>query len=152
MAEGAGTRCPLCHCALLAADWPAPDEVAMPQVLIVEDDDAVRRMLELLVKTCGYDTVTAPNGVEGLEQMRRQLPCLVLLDIQMPQMDGFEFRRQQLADPYLAHVPVVCLTGHYEPEQVGVQLGVACLKKPLHFPDVIDAVEGQCRRGGASSR
>ena len=150
VAEGAGARCPVCHRALLAIDWPLPDEVAMPQVLIVDDDEALRQMLELLVKTSGYDTVTAANGVEGLEQMRRQLPCLVLLDIQMPQMDGFEFRRHQLADPTLARVPVVCLTGHYEPEQVGSQLRVACLKKPLHFPDVIDAVEAQCGPGRPS--
>ena len=147
MADGAGARCPLCHLALLALYWPAADEVAMPQVLIVDDDEPVRRLLELLLKTSGYDTVTATNGVEGLEQMHRQLPCLVLLDMMMPEMDGFEFRRQQLADPNLARVPVVCLTGHYEPEQIGLQLGVACLKKPLHFPDVIDAVEAKCGPG-----
>ena len=79
----------------------------MPQVLIVDDDEAVRRLLELLLKTSGYDTVTATNGVEGLEQMHRQLPCVVLLDMNMPVMDGFEFRRQQLADPHLAAVPVL---------------------------------------------
>ena len=123
----------------------------MPQVLIVDDDEAVRRMLELLLKTSGYDTVTATNGVEGLEQMHRQLPCLVLLDIKMPKMDGFEFRREQLADPHLARVPVVCLTGHYEPEQVGVQLGVACLNKPLHFPDVLGAVAAKCGPGKSSA-
>ena len=43
----------------------------MPQVLIVDDDEAVRRLLELLLNTSGYDTVTATNGVEALEQMRR---------------------------------------------------------------------------------
>ena len=123
----------------------------MPQVLIVDDDEAVRRLLELLLKPSGYDTVTATNGVEGLKQMHRQLPCLVLLDIKMPVMDGFEFRRQQLTDPHLARVPVVCLTGHYEPEQVASQLGVACLKKPLHFPDVIDAVEATCGPGRPSA-
>jgi len=53
----------------------------MPQVLIVDDDEAVRRLLELLLNTSGYDTVTATNGVEALEQMRRQLPCVVLLDM-----------------------------------------------------------------------
>ena len=136
---------------MLAGDWPAPDEVAMPHVLIVDDDEAVRRLLELLLTTSGYETVTATNGVEGLEEMHRQLPCLVLLDIQMPTMDGFEFRRRQLADPHLARVPIVCLTGHYEPEQVGVQLGMTCLNKPLHFPDVIEAVETKCGRGKPSA-
>ena len=123
----------------------------MPQVLIVDDDEAVRRLLELLLRTSGYDTVSATNGVEGLERMHRQLPCLVLLDMMMPQMDGFEFRRQQLADAHLARVPVVCLTGHYEPEQIGVQLGVTCLKKPLHFPDVVDAIEAHCGPGRPSA-
>ena len=60
----------------------------MPQVLIVDDDESVRRLLELLLKTSGYDTATASGGVEGLERMHRQLPCLVLLDIKMPGMDG----------------------------------------------------------------
>lgn len=82
--------------------------------------------------------------------MRHQLPCLVLLDM-MPVMDGFEFRRQQLADRALARVPVLCLTGHYEPAQVGTQLGVPCLKKPLHFPDVVNAVERRCGAGRSST-
>jgi CheY-like chemotaxis protein len=123
----------------------------MPQVLIVDDDEAVRRLLELLLKTSGYDTVTATNGVEGLEQMHRQLPCVVLLDMNMPVMDGFEFRRQQLADPHLTAVPIVCLTGHYEPEQVSMQLGVACLSKPPHFPTILNAVEARCGPGRPST-
>ena len=105
------------------------------------------RLLRLLLQTSGYDTATATNGVEALEQMRRQLPCLVLLDMKMPVMNGFEFRRQQLGDPVLARVPVVCLTAHYEPEQVGLELGLPCLRKPLHFPDVVDAIEARCGPG-----
>ena len=115
----------------------------MPRVLIVDDDVAVLRLVRLLLETSGYDTMTATNGVEALEQMRLQLPCVVLLDMKMPVMDGFEFRRQQLADPALARVPIVCLTGHYEPEQVGLQLGVPCLQKPPHFPQILDAVEAR---------
>ena len=116
----------------------------MPRVLIVDDDEVVLRLLRLLLQSSGYDTATATNGIEALGQMRQQLPCLVLLDMKMPEMDGFEFRRQQLADPALARVPVICFTAHYEPEQVGMQLGLACLKKPLHFPEVVSAVEAKC--------
>jgi CheY-like chemotaxis protein len=116
----------------------------MPRVLIVDDDEDVLRLLRLLLRTAGYDTATAINGAEALGQMRQQLPCVVLLDLKMPEMDGFEFRRQQLADPTIARVPVICLTAHYEPEQVGMQLGLGCLKKPLHFPDVVSAVESKC--------
>ena len=116
----------------------------MPRVLIVDDDEDVLRLLRLLLWTAGYDTATAINGAEALGQMRQQRPCVVLLDLKMPEMDGFEFRRQQLADPTIARVPVICLTAHYEPEQVGMQLGLGCLKKPLHFPDVVSAVEQKC--------
>ena len=119
----------------------------MPLVLIADDDPAVLRMVRLLLEGSGYSTVAAGNGAEALDQMRQQLFCLVLLDMNMPVIDGFEFRRQQLADDALARVPVVCLTGHYEPEQVGMQLGLACLKKPLHFPDVLEAVAAQCGPG-----
>jgi CheY-like chemotaxis protein len=123
----------------------------MPRILVVDDDDGVRRLLRLLLSTSGYETATATNGIDALEQMRRQLPCLVLLDMNMPMMDGFEFRRQQLADAHLAPVPVVCLTGHYEPEQVTMQLSVDCLSKPLHFPTVLDAVEARCGPGRPST-
>ena len=116
----------------------------MPRVLIVDDDEDVLRLLRLLLWTAGYDTATAINGAEALGQMRQQRPCVVLLDLKMPEMDGFEFRRQQLADPTIARVPVICLTAHYEPEQVGMQLGLGCLKKPLHFPEVVSAVESKC--------
>ena len=122
----------------------------MPQVLIVDDDEGVRRLLRLLLETSGYDTATAANGAEALERMRQQLPCVVLLDMKMPVMDGFEFRRQQLADPQLLSVPVVCLTAHYEPEQVGMQLGVACLSKPPHFPEILNAVKARCGIGKPS--
>ena len=116
----------------------------MPSVLIVDDDEDIRRLLRILLATAGYETRTARNGVDALDKMRQQLPCLVLLDMKMPEMDGAEFRRRQLADPSLKHVPVVCLTGHYEPEQVTMELGVRCLKKPLHFPEIVDAVEATC--------
>lgn len=123
----------------------------MPQILIVDDDDGVLRLLSLLLSTSGYDAVTAINGAAALAQMRQQLPCLVLLDMNMPVMDGFEFRRQQLADARLAAVPVVCLTAHYEPEQVTMQLSVTCLSKPLHFPTVLNAVEARCGPGRRST-
>ena len=116
----------------------------MPPVLIVDDDEDVRRLLRILLVASGFETMTARNGLDALDQMRQQLPCLVLLDVKMPEMDGTEFRRRQLADPALRDVPVVCLTGHYEPEQVTMELGVTCLKKPLHFPEVVDTVQARC--------
>ena len=105
----------------------------MSCVLIVEDDPDVRQMMELFVSSAGYTAVSAQNGREGLAKMRESHPCLVLLDLQMPVMDGFEFRRQQLSDADLAAVPVLCITAHYKPSSISEELGVACLGKPADF-------------------
>jgi CheY-like chemotaxis protein len=116
----------------------------MPCVLVVEDDDIVRRMLLLLLRSHGYETMEAGNGQEALERMRQRVPCMVLLDIHMPLMTGWEFRERQLQDPALARVPVVCLTALFDPEDVVRRLGVPCLAKPADFPSVMHEVEAAC--------
>lgn len=120
----------------------------MPCVLVVEDEHDIRRMLVLLLKSHGYETMTAGNGGEALDEMRRRRPCVVLLDVQMPIMDGWQFREAQLEDPAIRDVPIVCITGLYDPEEVTRRLGVPCLPKPANFADVIREVERAC---GASS-
>ena len=116
----------------------------MPLVLIVEDDEETLRMMRVLLTSWGYDAACARNGAEALEQMRQQRPCLVLLDMHMPVMGGSEFRRRQLAEPELASVPILCLTAHYEPEQVTAQIGAPCIRKPPDFRAIIDAVKERC--------
>lgn len=121
----------------------------MPCVLVVDDDSAVRRMILLLLRSDGYETEAAKDGAEALALMRQQRPCLVLLDISMPLMDGWAFRKHQLDDPALADVPVVCMTGVVHSEDVERILGIPCLRKPIEFPSLIRAVEkfcGGCRR------
>lgn len=119
----------------------------MTQVLIVDDDPDVRRMFGLLLKTAGYEPISASNGAEALERLHQCRPCVVLLDMMMPVMDGFEFRRRQLSDPVISDVPVVCLTAHYEPEQVTAQLKAPCLPKPPYFPQILDVVGAKCGDG-----
>jgi CheY-like chemotaxis protein len=121
----------------------------MPCVLVVDDDSAVRRMILLLLRSDGYETESAKDGAEALALMRRRRPCLVLLDLTMPMMDGWEFRKHQLADPALADIPVVCMTGIVHSEDVERILGIPCLRKPVDFPSLIRAVEKFCRRSAS---
>jgi CheY-like chemotaxis protein len=82
------------------------------QILIVEDDTAVRNSLALLLKSSGYDVNTANNGVEALRLLKLGLPAVVLTDLNMPQMSGFELLsvvRQQF--PRLS---LVAMSGDYE--------------------------------------
>jgi CheY-like chemotaxis protein len=118
----------------------------MSCVLIVEDEDDVREFMELLIANAGYETMVARDGYEALEMMRARRPCLVLLDLQMPRMDGWEFRERQLQDPRLAHVPVVCISAYFDPGDVTRKLGVRCLLKPADFHAVLREVRSACER------
>jgi CheY-like chemotaxis protein len=122
----------------------------MSCVLIVEDDDDVREFMELLISTSGYETMAAADGLEALEKMRQRRPCMVFLDLQMPRMDGWQFREQQLLDPQLAEVPVVCITAFIEPHVVRRKLGLRCLTKPADFPAVLNEVRAICGSSGSS--
>lgn len=116
----------------------------MPCVLIVEDDPDVREFMDILLSNSGFDTVTAQNGAEALQAVREKHPCLVLLDLMMPVMDGWTFRDRQLADPAIADVPVVCVTAVSEPQQVTQRLRAPCLKKPVEFGPLLEEVRRAC--------
>lgn len=126
--------------------------MAARRVLIVEDDPDVREFMDLLVSTAGYDTDTAGNGAEALGRMRAQRPCVVLLDLQMPVMDGFQFRARQLADSVLASVPVVCLTAAFDLQATSEQLGVPCLGKPIDVSSVFKHIADACRGAATMSK
>jgi len=101
-------------------------------------------MLEMMLRLELYDVVSAHNGLQALELMRQRLPCTVLLDLMMPVMDGWEFRRQQLEDPALAQVPVLCITAVPNPVEVGERLGLPCLPKPLDSNRLLFEVRERC--------
>ena len=116
----------------------------MPCVLIVEDDPDVREFMNFLLTANGYETMSAPNGRQALEQMRTRKPCIVLLDIHMPVMDGWEFRERQLRDPKYATVPVVAVTAHFDVDEVENRMGAKCLRKPIHIEELITEVQLAC--------
>ena|SRR5688572_29830325 len=116
----------------------------MPCVLVVEDDDDIREMLKYLLTANGYDTMFACNGREALVRMSERTPCVVLLDMHMPVMNGWEFRACQLGDPTNASVPVIAVTAYYDPRTVEQQLGLKCLHKPLSVDHIIDEVQRAC--------
>ncbi len=116
-------------------------------ILIVEDHDDTREMVAVLLAADGFNVVTAENGRRGLERLMQSRPCLVLLDLMMPVMSGWEFRKAQTAiqDSELAATPVLLLTAVPEPEQAAEQLRVAgVLPKPLNFDQLIETVRRHC--------
>lgn len=119
----------------------------MASVLVVEDDTATRQLLATCLQLEGFCVATATNGAEGLEQMRHRLPCVILLDLMMPVMNGEQFRSAQLRDPELARVPVVCISAVYNAEERAKGLrAAACIGKPFDVMEVVDRVREQCGR------
>jgi CheY-like chemotaxis protein len=113
-------------------------------VLIVEDDEDLRDMMAQLLTIEGFDTAAVANGREALEYLQGAArPHVILLDLMMPVMDGWEFRRQQKADPDLAPVPVIVLSA-LDPVRAAVD-ATAFVKKPLDFDRLLDLVRAHCR-------
>jgi PAS domain S-box-containing protein len=80
------------------------------RALVVEDDEPARTMLRRTLERAGWAVAEAENGRRGLDEMRRQLPSLVLLDLMMPEMDGFEFLEAMRGKPEWRAVPVIVIT------------------------------------------
>jgi len=117
------------------------------KVLVIEDDRGQREALSEILSRLGYEVQCAANGSEALELMRHSesLPGLILLDLMMPVMDGWEFRAQQRRDRALAHVPVVVLSALDDNAQKAVQDGAAAfVSKPLHWQALLPVVERFC--------
>jgi len=115
-------------------------------VLVVDDQVDVRESLAFLLELKGYAVVTAADGREALGQMRRGVrPGLILLDLMMPDMDGLEFRREQLKDPQLSTVPIVVCSAHPDATSTAERLGAAaCLPKPLNIDRLLSLVAAHC--------
>ena len=90
----------------------------MSLILVVDDHAATREPLARLLKYEGYETASAANGAEALAAMRSRLPDLVLLDLNMPKMDGLAFLAEKAREPDAAGLPVIVVTGGLSTSQV----------------------------------
>ena len=118
-------------------------------VLIVEDDQDVSETLALVLGDEGYATALAVNGVEALELLRGGLgPCLIVLDLMMPVIDGYEFRAEQRRDPKLAAIPTVILSAAQGLSAEAKKLGVdEYLAKPVKLAALLEVVKRRCCPG-----
>jgi CheY-like chemotaxis protein len=114
-------------------------------VLIVEDDEDLREMMAQMLTLEGFEAVAVANGREALEYLHAaEKPDVILLDLMMPVMDGWEFRRQQQADPALAPVPVIVLSALDQARASSLE-AEAFLKKPLDFDRLLSLVRAYCQ-------
>lgn len=115
-------------------------------VLVVEDDADIRVALRELLELEGFRTDEASDGVQALARLERDPPVdLILLDLMMPGMDGWEFRARQLGDPRFARIPVVVVSGAGAMADDLSELRVAAfLRKPVDPEELAEVVHAQC--------
>jgi len=113
-----------------------------PEILVVDDDADVRGMLADVLAMEGYRTAEADGGRTALTYLRSgHRPAVILLDLMMPDMDGWQFRAAQLGDPRLAGIPVIVLTADSREHQKACELGIARgLRKPIDLDQLLAAV------------
>ncbi len=117
------------------------------RVLVVDDNHSVREMLRRSLQLAGFDVVVAAGGEEGLQILRDDLTiCLVLLDLNMPKVNGRKFREIQRSDPRLAGISTIILTGSALPQVVHEELlATAYLFKPVGREELVSVVSRYCR-------
>lgn len=117
------------------------------EVLVVEDDADIRVALEEIIVDHGFRVVGVRHGREALEFLARaeELPCLILLDLMMPVMDGATFREEQLRDARIASIPVVLLSAYRDLDRRAAGLGaVSVLNKPPDLRELVQALRAHC--------
>jgi CheY-like chemotaxis protein len=121
-------------------------ESGQQTVLVVDDDPDLLDVLREVIEEERYRVLTARDGAEALGLLESgDTPCLILLDMKMPGMDGQEFRRRQLADPRIAKIPVVGFTGMSDGDTETVLLALhSYLRKPVHLHLLLETVAHFC--------
>jgi len=127
----------------------------MKKILVIEDEPEMRRNIAALLRFKEYEPVVAENGRVGMELARRESPDLILCDVMMPEMDGYDVLRALQADTRLALIPFIFLTAKGEKEDLrsGMNLGADdYLTKPVGNEDLVQAIETRLRRVAQQSR
>src|SRR3981189_1947889 len=96
----------------LELEYPGLGEISMPKILLVEDNEMNRDMLSRRLQRKGYSVVTAEDGEKGLLLARSEAPDLILMDISLPVMSGWEVTRLLKANDATRHIPIIALTAH----------------------------------------
>jgi CheY-like chemotaxis protein len=116
----------------------------MPKILLVEDNEMNRDMLWRRLQRRGYEVVLAMDGQNGVEKARAEAPDLVLMDMSLPILDGWEATRRLKADTATQHIPIIALTAHAMSSDREKALEAGCDDydtKPIELPRLLQKIE-----------
>jgi len=116
----------------------------MARILVVEDNLANMKLATLVLRGCGHEVLQAADATEGLAAARREHPDLILMDIQLPGMDGLTATRQIKADPTICHIPVLALTAlamQGDAERIGAAGCDGYVAKPIRYKELLQELQ-----------
>jgi two-component system cell cycle response regulator DivK len=128
-----------------------PDYKAMWKILLVEDNEMNRDMLSRRLERKGYEVMLAVDGQNGVEMSLTQAPDLVLMDMSLPILDGWEATRRLKSDAATQHIPVIALTAHAMSSDRDKALEAGCDDydtKPVDLPRLLGKIESLLSGGG----
>lgn len=125
----------------------------MAKILLVEDDETMRNMLARRLARKGYEVIVACNGREGIAAATREMPALILMDLSLPEVDGWSASRQIKAAQTTRHIPIIALTAHAMRGDREKALGAGCDDyeiKPIDFPRLLSRMDSFMNGGAVS--
>ena len=125
----------------------------MAKILLVEDNEMNRDMLSRRLERRGYQVVIAEDGATGVTKAKSETPDLILMDMSLPVMDGWEATRQIKAVPETQHIPIIALTAHAMAGDEEKALAAGCNDyetKPVDLPKLLTKIDALLQSKGAS--
>ena len=115
----------------------------MPKILVAEDEPDIRELITFILRFAGYEVVAVSNGEEAVQAAFKEIPDLILTDVRMPKMSGYEACQRIKAEPKTQHIPVVFLTARGQEQEVQAGLaagGAEYMLKPFEQPQLLKQV------------
>ena len=118
-------------------------QTAPKKILVVDDDKAVIVLLDGLLSNRGYKVLTANDGLDGMVQVRKNIPDLIILDIMMPELNGYDVCSNLKFDERFKHIPIIVLTSREQELASGISrlMGISYMHKPIDSKILLEKIQ-----------
>jgi len=118
--------------------------MSVKKILVVDDEEDLVKTMSFRLKSAGYDVIVACDGHEALEKARKEKPDLIILDLMLPKLDGYNVCRMLKFDENYKNIPVIMLTARVQEDdkKLGTKVGAdAYITKPFHYEEVLAKIK-----------
>ena len=113
------------------------------KILVVDDDKAVTTLLDGLLSSHGYTVLVAHDGLDGMVQVKKNIPDLIILDIMMPEINGYDVCSNLKFDEKFKHIPIIVLTSREQEldPRIGQLMGIDYMQKPIDSKILLEKIQ-----------